>query len=158
MNNFLKKSGKVILFILCLVIFSVIVYLLMNDYVETFDSTVYSFISKLKCEPITYFFKVISFLCSSWFLTLATLFIILFVKDKKVGFYVMLNVILCVVLNQSLKFLFARSRPIDINLIIEHGYSFPSGHSMVSLAFYGFFIDAFVNARRWIEEKTAAGK
>mgnify|MGYP003299002075 CR=1 FL=1 len=43
-------------------------------------------------------------------------------------------------LNQTAKIAFGRARPEDINLIIESGFSFPSGHSMVSLAFYGFFI------------------
>jgi undecaprenyl-diphosphatase len=39
-----------------------------------------------------------------------------------------------------MKFIFERPRPFNINIIIENGYSFPSGHSMVSLAFYGLFI------------------
>ena len=61
-------------------------------------------------------------------------------KDKKKGLYIVLNILLCFLLNQSFKLIFARTRPEDINLINEFGYSFPSGHSMVSLAFYGFFI------------------
>lgn len=39
-----------------------------------------------------------------------------------------------------LKRIIARPRPIEHRLISESGYSFPSGHSMVSMAFYGFFI------------------
>ena len=35
--------------------------------------------------------------------------------------------------------MFQRGRPID-SIIEESGYSFPSGHSMVSMAFYGFLI------------------
>ena len=38
-----------------------------------------------------------------------------------------------------LKNAFQRGRPID-SIIEESGYSFPSGHSMVSMAFYGFLI------------------
>lgn len=33
-----------------------------------------------------------------------------------------------------------RPRPIDYRLIEETGYSFPSGHSMASMAFYGLLI------------------
>ena len=33
-----------------------------------------------------------------------------------------------------------RPRPIEFRIIDENGYSFPSGHSMVSAAFYGFLI------------------
>ena len=33
-----------------------------------------------------------------------------------------------------------RARPTGFRLITETGYSFPSGHSMVSMAFYGYLI------------------
>ena len=33
-----------------------------------------------------------------------------------------------------------RGRPLDINLIEETGYSFPSGHTLTAMAFYGFII------------------
>ena len=64
----------------------------------------------------------------------------IFSKNKKRAFYIALNVLICFLLNQGLKHVFLRPRPEDINLITEGGYSFPSGHSMVSLAFYGLFI------------------
>lgn len=70
----------------------------------------------------------------------------LFSKDKKVTFYIALNVLFCFFLNQTLKFFFARSRPTEINLIVENGYSFPSGHSMLSLAYYGFFVYLILNS------------
>ena len=43
-------------------------------------------------------------------------------------------------LNQALKFIIQRPRPTEFRIINESGYSFPSGHSMVSAAFYGFLI------------------
>lgn len=42
------------------------------------------------------------------------------------------------ILNDGLKNLFSRSRPTGEALTIATGYSFPSGHAMVSIAFYGF--------------------
>jgi membrane-associated phospholipid phosphatase len=41
------------------------------------------------------------------------------------------------VLNYLLKHLFERARPDAFKVISESGYSFPSGHAMVSLCFYG---------------------
>ena len=55
-------------------------------------------------------------------------------------------------LNQTAKYLFARTRPEDINLVIETGFSFPSGHSMVSLAFYGFFVYLLYH-KKWSKKK-----
>ena len=43
-------------------------------------------------------------------------------------------------LNILLKNIVQRPRPTDYRLIEEAGYSFPSGHSMISMAFYGFII------------------
>jgi len=42
--------------------------------------------------------------------------------------------------NFSIKQIFQRPRPINTRIIDESGYSFPSGYSMVSMAFYGYLI------------------
>ena len=42
--------------------------------------------------------------------------------------------------NQLLKRIVERPRPEGFRIVEELGYSFPSGHSMVSMAFYGLFI------------------
>jgi membrane-associated phospholipid phosphatase len=60
------------------------------------------------------------------------------------------GVVLClaggVVLNYVLKNLFERARPETFHLVAASGYSFPSGHAMVSLCFYGML--AFITARQ----------
>lgn len=48
--------------------------------------------------------------------------------------------IIVFILNTILKNIFERPRPEFYRLIQETGFSFPSGHSMVSMAFYGYFI------------------
>ena len=48
-----------------------------------------------------------------------------------------MNLISATLLSQIFKFIIRRERPIGINLIEESGYSYPSGHSMVSMAFFG---------------------
>ena len=45
-----------------------------------------------------------------------------------------------VVLNTVLKVIVQRPRPAGFRLISESGYSFPSGHSMVAMAFFGLLI------------------
>lgn len=49
------------------------------------------------------------------------------------------------VLNYVLKNIFERARPDAFHLVVAAGYSFPSGHAMVSLCFYG--MAAFLLAR-----------
>jgi undecaprenyl-diphosphatase len=53
------------------------------------------------------------------------------------------------VLNVILKQLFERARPEDFQLVAAPGYSFPSGHAMVSLCFYGMITYLIVRHRSW---------
>lgn len=50
------------------------------------------------------------------------------------------------VLNLLLKHLFLRTRPDLFRVVEETGYSFPSGHAMVSMCFYGMLV--FITVRK----------
>lgn len=138
--NFFRKHWKPIIFSLSIVIFIYFTRLLLKEELKEFDDAIYKIISYHQNDTLTIFFKFISFLCSTSFIFLILVIIMFANKNKKISFYIVLNVLLCILLNQGMKLLFARARPVDINLVLEIGYSFPSGHSMVSLSFYGFFI------------------
>ena len=62
------------------------------------------------------------------------------IKNKKIGLSIFSNLVIITVLNQLLKRILQRPRPTEFRIIEETGYSFPSGHSMVSMAFYGYLI------------------
>ena len=53
---------------------------------------------------------------------------------------VLINLLVIAILNFVLKLIWMRPRPELDMLIYEDGFSFPSGHSMVSMAFYGYLI------------------
>lgn len=140
MSKFFRKHWKPFIFSISLLIFASIVTLLLKEQVHIIDNFIFSIVEKIRCKPLTSFFKFITFFCDTEFLLIVTISIMVFSKRKKDSFYIALNVLLCFLLNQTLKHIFLRTRPEDINLIVQGGYSFPSGHSMLSLAFYGFFI------------------
>ena len=62
------------------------------------------------------------------------------IKNKKIGLSIFTNLVIITVLNQLLKRILQRPRPTEYRIIQETGYSFPSGHSMISMAFYGYLI------------------
>ena len=74
------------------------------------------------------------------FLSIATVMLFLFIKNKKIGLSIISNIVIIAVLNQLLKRILQRPRPTEFRIVEETGYSFPSGHSMVSMAFYGYLI------------------
>ena len=74
------------------------------------------------------------------FLIILTITLFILIKNKKIGLSIILNLIVITGLNQILKNILQRPRPTEYRLIEETGFSFPSGHSMVSMAFYGYLI------------------
>ena len=60
-----------------------------------------------------------------------------FAPGRRPGICAAVNLALVFVLNLALKEIVHRPRPEGFRLITETGYSFPSGHSMIAMAFYG---------------------
>ena len=141
LKRIIEKNYKWIIAFLCLII----VIMLLEDIFEneqlTLDMVVYRLvILNLRSEPVTAIMKLITNLSSAYVLIAITIGILLFVKNKKVGLCVASNLVITTLLNQLLKYIIQRPRPDGYRLIAESGYSFPSGHSMVSMAFYGLII------------------
>lgn len=108
--------------------------------INNIDTSIYNIIIKLMNTNITYIMTFISHLGSAIALiTLCIGFIFLF-KDKKYPKFIILNLVCVFILNRLLKFIIARPRPEIFRLVEETGYSFPSGHAMISFGFYGFLI------------------
>jgi len=81
----------------------------------------------------------ITHLGSVYFLAFIGTVILLYMqrrKKKKELILLLLSTLGSYGLNFTLKNIFLRSRPIKYFLIEQGGYSFPSGHSMVSMTFY----------------------
>ena len=74
------------------------------------------------------------------FLIVLTIVLFILIKNKKIGASIFSNLVVITILNQLLKRILQRPRPTEFRIIEETGYSFPSGHSMVSMAFYGYLI------------------
>ena len=69
-----------------------------------------------------------------------TIVLLVLIKNKKIGISIFSNLVIVTILNQLLKAILQRPRPTEYRIVEETGYSFPSGHSMVSMAFYGYLI------------------
>jgi len=91
-------------------------------------------------DLLTNVLKLLTFLASPLFLVILSIIIFLLLKGKKEKFYFVFNICFITLLNQILKQLILRPRPNVEQLVTEGGYSFPSGHSIASVAFYGYLI------------------
>ena len=108
--------------------------------INTVDTSLYNLIIKLMSTNTTAIMKFISYLGSATVLIILTFIFLIILKNKRDSKYIAVNLILVFLLNRVLKFIIARPRPDILRLVQEEGYSFPSGHSMVSMGVYGFLI------------------
>ena len=134
------KKLKWNFFTVFIIIFGIIAYFVINHQTGDFDSFVYNVITFFKTDYLTGFYKFITFFASEVMILLVSLVLIIVFKNKKYGAFALLNAISILILNILLKLIFMRDRPYDLMIITESGYSFPSGHAMASLGFYGFII------------------
>jgi len=136
----LKKNIRWIILLLGLIIFFEILEDVYANEIHNFDSQIYKAVSYFISDEFTNVVKIITNIASVPVIIAVTLISIIWIKDKKINVAIVSNLVIITALNQLLKRIIARPRPIEHRLIDEKGYSFPSGHSMVSMAFYGFFI------------------
>lgn len=134
------KKLKWNFFAVFIIIFGIIAYFVINHQTGDFDSFVYNMVTFFKTDYFTGFYKFITFFASEVMILLVSLVLIIVFKNKKYGAFALLNAISILILNILLKLIFMRDRPYDLMIITESGYSFPSGHAMASLGFYGFII------------------
>lgn len=135
------KNYKWIICFICLILFLALAEDVFNNEIMYGDVIGYNIISTyLIRDSLTPIFKIITWFGSATCLILLTIILFTTIKNKKVGLLISTNLIIITSLNQALKIIVQRPRPTEYRIINEAGYSFPSGHSMVSMAFYGFLI------------------
>ena len=134
------KYIRYIVVVFSLLIFFYMAYLYVNNRLYHLDSFVYDNLIKIERNSITKGLIIITNLVSPVIILGTIIAMTVFMKRKQAVIMLTLNLILTVCLNLSLKYIFIRTRPNIKQLVTESGYSFPSGHAMISLAFYGFII------------------
>lgn len=139
-KDIIKNNYKFIILLISLVLFLFLAEDVFNKDIVKCDIIGYSIIKSFINSSNTQVMKVITWFGSATCLILLTIILFIVLKNKITGFLIAINLVIVTILNQLLKFVLQRPRPDDYRLIDESGYSFPSGHSMISMAFYGYLI------------------
>lgn len=129
-----------ILLSILLVIFVMIAEDVFENELFQFDFIIYDFLVAHRNPFLTGLFRIITNLGGAIFLISITILCMIFIKKKKYKCIIPANLCVIVLLNIGLKSFFERPRPDNLRIIEETGFSFPSGHSMASMAFYGYLI------------------
>lgn len=139
-KKIIKQNQRWIIMFMGIIIFFIILDDILDSEVVNFDEKGYTIISKQTSDFMTVFAKVVTSFASPIILIIVTIVLFVSIKNKKIRFSIVINLIVSVILNFVLKNIIQRPRPTEHRLIDEMGYSFPSGHSMVSMAFYGYIM------------------
>lgn len=139
--KFIKDNWRWMLLFICLIGFLALAEEVFHQEIMNGDIVGYDIVSKLfKFNVSTPIAKFITNFGGAIFVISLTTILFFVIKDKKIGISIITNLGIVTILNQIIKFIMQRPRPTEFRIIEETGYSFPSGHSMVSLAFYGYLI------------------
>ena len=140
-KEFIIKNLKWIILFICLIGFFALAEDVFHKEIMKGDIIGYKIISTFLISDFTTpIAKFITNFGGAIFLIILTITLFILIKNKKIGLSIILNLIVITGLNQILKYILQRPRPTEYRLIEETGFSFPSGHSMVSMAFYGYLI------------------
>ena len=141
MNNKTKNIIKWILFAITAILAIVITINVKNGKILELDLNIYKFFSEnIINDKLTPIVKVITHVGGAKIVFVLTILAIILIKGLKNKLFLLTGIVGTAGLNVVLKHIIQRERPNINRLIPEKGYSFPSGHSMMSMAFYGMLI------------------
>ena len=126
--------------IIPMILFSIMLAIFLIFGISKVDDYILKAFENMRNPVLTTVVLIITNLCSPYVLLIIIFLLLIIFKNKKFGLFLSLDVFFGVVINQIIKFIVARQRPVGYMLIDETGYSFPSAHSMISMIFYGFLM------------------
>ncbi len=136
-----RENARLIVVLIAAIVFIYLLGEVGEGEIMKLDSFAYAlFVERLRAEPMTSIMQGFTGLLDIPVLLVMTLIVTAFAPGRAPGRCVALNLVCVLALNQLLKAIVQRPRPDGFRLIAETGYSFPSGHSMISMAFFGLLV------------------
>ena len=138
LKNINFKNKKTIILFVSLILFIFLTYNIFNNKIAFIDSYIEGIILSIRNDKLTDIMTIITNISSAYALIVITILLLILIKNKKIPILITFNLIFSFLTSQLIKILLRRDRPINISLVNAMGFSYPSGHSMVSMAYFGF--------------------
>lgn len=151
-----RENLMIIVLSVALLLFVYLLQNVMSGDIRRIDGIAYQFfVVRLRRDWLTPIMQSFTSLSAPVVLAVMLIIVAAFAPGRMPGRFAAANLVGIVALNYALKEIVQRPRPEGFRLIAETGYSFPSGHSMVAVAFYGFMIWLIIRyeedrLQRWI--------
>ncbi len=139
--DFFKQSRMYFLIVTILGLLFFVISMFFSDYVILMDEwAIYVVSEYLVSDTLTIVMKIVTNL--SGVLAFASFLFVLFlvISNRKVGFLMSINLFIAYIFSVLFKNVFRRERPLEMLVDKPFDFSFPSGHTICSIVFYGFLI------------------
>jgi len=134
----MSKKRKIIITV-SLTLFILITILVTTNIIKPFDDFIYNSLISFRSNTFDTIFKTITKFANTISIIIVVIVLLLILK-KDDGILLGISTLSSVLVNTIIKYIIRRDRPAHLRLIKQGGYSFPSGHAMISVAVYGILI------------------
>ena len=146
----MKKKWIIIVCMLFL-LFIINSWFVMSGTSVSFDNSIYSFIKSFECGFLDKYFLFITKFGNPIVVVSIVLIFLVFNRNSK-GLILTSMGIVSFSTNTFFKHIFKRERPAVLKMITQGGYSYPSGHAMISVSIYGcmlYFVNKYIK-NKWL--------
>ena len=136
---------RIIKFVVSVGLFAAVSWLMMSGRLEGFDHAVQNFFFSFRRDWLTTILVPFSY-SGNWPVPTVICAILLLFRKTRFSFGIPMSCtcLFCVGIYQGLKYTFCRPRPdVSVHLLVQDGWSFPSGHSLTSLVAWTMLILLF---------------
>jgi len=136
------KNKKIIIICSLILMFIANTIVVLSGGYQDIDTIIRNTVMLYSSETVSKAMHVITFFGSTyWIVALcALIFVFLLFKKKRSNAYSIASVLIfSTVVNNVIKLIIRRPRPEYIS-VVEHSFSYPSGHTMAAATLYGFII------------------
>lgn len=122
--------------------FLIVLYFVLTRESLALDTFITTAVYEVRTDFLTAVLKMITYLGNWQSIVILCLFLLIIRKTRKqFGIPVTVSALTVTLLNKGIKIMVQRPRPdVSYHLIEQGGYSFPSGHSITSLAVFGMLV------------------
>ena len=131
-------DDKMIIGYICMFFFIVLTILVLTKAIMPLNDLITSFVISIRGDNMTKVMLTITNIARAYSLIVISILLLFFIKDKKIPLKVCINLIVVFLSSQLLKIIFRQPRPDGLALTTASGFGYPSGHAMVSLAYFGY--------------------
>ena len=135
----MKNKKFLIIVSVLIALFLLITGLVVFDLVEPFDTAIYNLVRSLESDFFDKYFVFVTKFGNEIVVVVVVLLLMILFRNRD-GWLLGILAANSALTNQIIKHIIKRPRPDVLKLIKQGGYSYPSGHSMIAIAVYGYLL------------------